>query len=197
MKRPEFLAVFARHRAGAPTITGPGLGSRELFALEGEDPGILYNMDLAYAAPFCLGIALGTNLPRVVALEGDGSLLAGMPVLSTIARYRPRNLTVIALDNESYGTFGHGEMDSATAVGTDLEAVGRACGIERCRTVRTLDEAEEVLPRALREPGPWLVVAKLEHHGDTDPRFGRVPPDVVDAGVAFFRHLRRLRQQEA
>lgn len=189
MNRPDFLQVFARHRAGAPTITGPGLASRELFTLEGNDPSILYNMDMSYAAPFCLGIALAGRLPRVVALEGDGSLLTGLGVLSTIGRYRPANLTLIALDNESYGTFGHGEMDSATAARTSLEGVGRACGIERFSTVRTLAEAEKVLPRALREPGPWLVVAKLENSGDTDPRYGQVPPDVIDAGLAFYRQL--------
>jgi sulfopyruvate decarboxylase subunit beta len=192
VRRPDFLEVFARHRNGAPTILGPGLAGRELFTIEGDNPSVLYNMDMPYAMPLCLGIAMSSNLPKVVALEGDGSLLAGVPGLGTVGRYRPPNLVVIVLDNEAYGSFGQGEMASATAEGIDLEQVARACGIASTATVRTLEESERELARAMREPGPWLVVAKLEAHGDTDPKFAGVPPDVADGGLKFYRALRSL-----
>src|SRR5277367_100667 len=73
MKRPKFLEIFERHRKGAPTITGPGLGTRQLFAIVGDDPSILYNMEMQYAAPLCMGLALARPQQRFVALEGDGS----------------------------------------------------------------------------------------------------------------------------
>lgn len=189
MNRPEFLKLFTEYRNGAPTILGPGLASRELFVIEGEDPGILYNMDMPYAAPFCLGIALSTALPRVVALEGDGSMLGGISTFTTIGRYRPPNLIVVVLDNEAYGTFGVGEMRSATAYGADIEKIARSSGITATRTVRTLSEAREVLHQAFNEPGPWVVVAKLDQQGDTNPKFSRVPPDIVDAGIRFYNYL--------
>ena len=100
MKRPDFLEVFARHRGDIPTITGPGLMTRELFAVTGDDPTILYNMEMPYATPMCLGLAMARPNQRFVALEGDGSLIMALGVLTTIARYRPSNLTVIVLDNE-------------------------------------------------------------------------------------------------
>src|SRR5882724_4124706 len=124
MKRPDFLEVFARHRGDIPTITGPGLMTRELFAVTGDDPTILYNMEMPYATPMCLGLAMARPNQRFVALEGDGSLIMALGVLTTIARYRPSNLTVIVLDNESFSTFGAG-MTSATATGLDLAAVSR------------------------------------------------------------------------
>ena len=162
MKRPDFLELFAQHRRGAPTILGPGLAGRELFTIEGDDPTVLYNMDMPYATPICLGIAMASELPKVVALEGDGSLLAGVPGLGTVGRYQPRNLAVIVLDNEAYGSFGLGEMASATSVGVDLERLGRACGIASTATVRTLREADATLACAMRVNRPSVCSARLK-----------------------------------
>src|SRR5215831_11545676 len=161
MKRPDFIEVFARHRGDIPTITGPGLVSRELFAMTGDDPAVLYNMEMPYATPMCLGLAMARPRQRIVALEGDGSMISALGVLTTVARYRPPNLTIIVLDNESFSTFGAG-MTSATATGLDLAAVSRGCGIATTVSVDTLQAAETTIPKVLREPGPWVLVAKVE-----------------------------------
>jgi len=191
MKRPAFLEVFERHRKGAMTITGPGLGTRQLFAIAGEDSSILYNMEMQYATPLCMGIAVARPHQRVVALEGDGSLISGIGVLTTLARYKPENFTMIVLDNESYATFGEATIKSATADGLDLEAVAKGCGLTKTATVRALDEAEKVLARAMTEPGPWVVIAKLEAEGDTNVDYAVNSPDVIDQAIAFYHTLRK------
>ena len=84
MRRPDFIEVFARHRGGIPTITGPGLVSRELFAFTGDDSTVLYNMEMPYATAMCLGLAMARRGQRIVALEGDGSMI------SALAPIRPR-----------------------------------------------------------------------------------------------------------
>src|SRR4029077_10142057 len=123
------------------TITGPGLMTRELFAVAGDDPTLLYNMEMPYATPMCMGLAMARPAQRFVALEGDGSLISALGILTTVARYRPANLTIIVVDNESYSTFG-ASMISATATGVDLAAVARSCGIEKTIGVDSLDQAE-------------------------------------------------------
>jgi sulfopyruvate decarboxylase subunit beta len=193
MKRPDFIEVFARHRGGIATITGPGLVSRELYAMTGDDPSVLYNMEMPYATPMCLGLAMARPGQRIVALEGDGSLISALGILTTIARYRPPNLTVIVLDNESYSTFGAG-MISATATGVDLAAVSRDCGIEKTLSVDTAEQAEGVMPRVLREPGPWVLIAKVDPQSEPDPRFTRNSPDVTEQSLDFARMLRRSAQ---
>jgi sulfopyruvate decarboxylase subunit beta len=190
MKRPDFIEVFARHRGDVPTITGPGLVSRELFAMTGDDPTILYNMEMPYATPMCLGLAMARPRQRIVALEGDGSLISALGVLTTIARYRPPNLTIIVLDNESFSTFGAG-MISATATGVDLAAVARGCGIETTISVTTLQAAEAAIPKVLHEAGPWVLVAKVDAQSEPDPRFTRGSPDVTEQSLDFARMLRR------
>ncbi len=190
MKRPDFLEVFARHRGDIPTITGPGLMTRELFAITGDDPTILYNMEMPYATPMCLGLAMARPNQRFVALEGDGSLIMALGVLTTIARYRPSNLTVIVLDNESFSTFGAG-MTSATATGLDLAAVSRGCGLDKTISVITLEQTEAAMSKVLHEPGPWIVVTKVDAQSEPDPRFTRNSPDVTEQSLDFSRMLRR------
>jgi sulfopyruvate decarboxylase subunit beta len=190
MRRPDFIEVFVRHRGDIPTITGPGLVSRELFAMTGDDPTVLYNMEMPYATPMCLGLAMARPRQRFVALEGDGSLVSSLGVLTTVARYRPANLTVIVLDNESFSTFGAG-MISATAAGVDLAAVARGCGIETTISVNTVAAAEAAMPKVLREPGPWILVAKVDAQNEPDPRFTRNSPDVTEQSLDFARILRR------
>jgi sulfopyruvate decarboxylase subunit beta len=190
MKRPDFLEVFARQRGDIPTITGPGLMTRELFAVTGDDPTILYNMEMPYATPMCLGLAMARPNQRFVALEGDGSLIMALGILTTIARYRPSNLTVIVLDNESFSTFGAG-MTSATATGLDLAAVSRSCGLDKTISMITLEQTETAMREVLHEPGPWIVVAKVDAQREPDPRFTRNSPDVTEQSLDFSRMLQR------
>ena len=111
-------------------------------------------------------------------------------VLTTIARYRPANLTVIVLDNESFSTFGGG-MTSATATGLDLAAVSRGCGLDKTISVITLEQTEAAMRKVLHEPGPWIVVAKVDAQSEPDPRFTRNSPDVTEQSLDFSRMLRR------
>ena len=103
----------------------------------------IYNMDMPYATPMALGIALGWPEKKVVSIEGDGSLLAGTGVLTSIARYQPRNLIVVVLDNESYLTTGSGRSPTATASGTDIEQLARAAGMTQTSTVMEMAAARE------------------------------------------------------
>jgi len=146
-------------------------------------------MEMPYATPICLGLAMARPKQRIVALEGDGSLISALGVLTTVARYRPPNLTIIVVDNESFSTFGAG-MISATATGVDLAAVARACSIETI-SVTTLQAAKAAIPKVLHEAGPWVLVAKVDAQNEPDPRFTRNSPDVTEQSLDFARMLRR------
>src|SRR5262249_28306878 len=76
-----------------------------------------------------LGLALGledARFEKVVALEGDGSLLMGLSTLATIALTRPAKLILIVLDNAAYSATGN-QPTASSAV--DLCAAARACGM--------------------------------------------------------------------
>jgi TPP-dependent indolepyruvate ferredoxin oxidoreductase alpha subunit len=190
MESPDFLEVVERHRGSAPMVVAAGRRGREMRTIAGDDPLVLYNMDMPYATAVCLGLAQSRPDTKVVALEGDGNVLAGLGGLSTIGRYQPENLIVVIVDNEAYGSFGNGAVATATSAGVDLEAVARGCGIAAACTVRDLDEADLALRRAFTQPGPAVIVAKVANLGDSDARFWINPPDIVENAWSFEQALR-------
>ena len=120
-----------------------------------------------------------------MALEGDGSALAGLGVLSTIGRYAPPNLVVVIFHNGVYASCGDGRSRRRPPR-LDLRR-SPACGIrpQNVVAVATLAEARKALSAALTEPGPWVVVAHIEQP-DRWPA-GRLLPrhDLVETAVAF------------
>ena len=112
-------------------------------------------MELGYPTAMFLGVALCLPTERVFVIEGDGSMLAGLSVLTTIARYRPRNLVVIVVDNHAYVTTGSLPSATANANGTDLVAMAKGAGIEKCissdrsRRVRAMHETLDRRRRSL------------------------------------------------
>jgi thiamine pyrophosphate-dependent acetolactate synthase large subunit-like protein len=79
--------------------------------------------------------------------------------LATIAVVRPPNLVVIVWDNEEYATTGG--QQSATAAGADLARAAEALGIQGAAMVRTSEQFDLAIDRALTKDGPWVVVAKV------------------------------------
>lgn len=187
MNRIEVLRYIVSLRNGAPMIISPGLANYTI-AEKDEEPLTIYNMDMPYATPMALGVALGWPDKKIISIEGDGSLLAGPGVLTTIARYRPKNLIVVAFDNGAYLTTGSGKAPTATAFGTDIEQMGKAAGMSKTGTVDRIDAAKNALEKAFREPGPWLIVAKIDKQ-DRSAQGVRhpLPVYVYEAGLRFHR----------
>ncbi len=135
-----------------------------------------------------LAMALGWPERKVISIEGDGSLLAGPGVLSTVGRYQPKNLVIFVFDNGAYLTTGSGKAPTTTAFGTDIEQLGRAAGLKNTRTVHDLDAAKIAVNAAFKEPGPWLLVAKVDKQDRPAERGPHIlPMYVYEAGLVFHR----------
>jgi thiamine pyrophosphate-dependent acetolactate synthase large subunit-like protein len=186
VNRRDVIEAFARRRGDAPVIVGPGVSGRMLFEAE-HRPATIYNMDMGYTVPMCVGLAMALPGQPVYALEGDGSLLTSLATLATVGRYRPPNLGIIVLDNGVYLTTG--ALPTATGTGCDLAAIGRAAGIPHAVAVTRLDEFERELARGEAE-GPFLLVAKVETQDRPSPGGYRAYPfDIVESAIRFRRDL--------
>jgi thiamine pyrophosphate-dependent acetolactate synthase large subunit-like protein len=183
----ELATAVASTRGDAIVVTGPGAFAGELYATDPESPTI-YNMELAYAIPTAIGLAIAQPNRGVVAIDGDGSALAGLGSIATIARYRPTNVTIVIIDNGIYGT-GDGSVATQTSLGADLCAVAIGLGMPQERVKHVNDPGALHAALVAAGVGPRMIVASVNPSSYPPSNSRRKPGiDVVESAVL----LRRL-----
>jgi sulfopyruvate decarboxylase subunit beta len=155
-------AVYARLQDQI-VVTIMGAVAAELQSI-GHRPNFFYLQHaMGLASSMGLGIALSRPERRVIVLDGDGSVLMNLGGLTTLARYRPKNLVHVIFDNESLLSVGG--FPTATSTGTDLAAIASAAGIPRATTVKTIDAFVRVFDEALSVAEISTIVAKVDAVG--------------------------------
>jgi thiamine pyrophosphate-dependent acetolactate synthase large subunit-like protein len=162
MNRFDLISRMVRklHREEA-VIGGIGYSNFDLWAAERRPQNFYMLGSMGLACPIAFGVALAQPQRRVIALEGDGSMLMQLGSLSTIAAQRPRNLTIVLLDNGAYEITGG--QPAASALGTDLVAVARGAGLTQSNWAADEGDFEEQIARALVEDGPWVIGCRIDN----------------------------------
>src|SRR5690242_10004993 len=147
MLRYDALEAIYRDLQDKIVVTIMGAVAAELYTL-GHRPNFFYlEHAMGLASSMGLGIALSMPQHKVVVIDGDGSLLMNLGTLSTMARYRPGNLVHIVFDNASLLSVGG--FPTATAAGTDLAGVARACAIPEVKEADTPELLKQAVAAAL------------------------------------------------
>src|ERR1700675_3222367 len=144
-------------------VTIMGAVAAELQSI-GHRPNFFYLQHaMGLASSMGLGIALTRPERQVVVFDGDGSILMNLGGLTTLARYRPRNLVHVVFDNESLLSVGG--FPTATSTGSDLAGIAAAAGVPRTATVTTLDAFTRKSDEALAANDLTTIVAKVDAVG--------------------------------
>ena len=162
---------------------GIGNTNFDLWAA-GRRPQNFYMLgSMGLAIPIALGVALAQPKRRVVALEGDGSLLMQLGALTTIAALQTKNLVIVVMDNRAYQITG--SQPTASAFGADFVAIARGAGIQQSDWA--LDEAgfEQLATRALAQDGPSFIAARI----DDKPAVATTDRDPAQLRDRFMRGL--------
>ena len=163
MRRLDALTAIYPKIEDSIVVTIMGAVAAELQSI-GHRPNFFYLQHaMGLASSMGLGIALSRPDRQVIVFDGDGSLLMNLGGLTTLARYRPRNLVHVVFDNESLLSVGG--FPTATSTGSDLAGIAAAAGVPRTATVRTLDEFEQAFSEALAARDLTTIVAKVEAVG--------------------------------
>jgi sulfopyruvate decarboxylase subunit beta len=144
-------------------VTIMGAVAAELQSI-GHRPNFFYLQHaMGLASSMGLGIALSRPGLPVVVFDGDGSVLMNLGGLTTLARYRPRNLIHVVFDNESLLSVGG--FPTATSTGSDLAAIAAAAGVPRTGTVTSAADLVSAFDDADRAGDLATIVAKVDAIG--------------------------------
>jgi thiamine pyrophosphate-dependent acetolactate synthase large subunit-like protein len=136
--RRTFVAQLLQACPQALVVTGLGSPTYDVFA-SGDSERYFYLWGaMGGTTPLALGLALAQSQRPVLVITGDGEQLMGIGSLATAAAQRPKNLSIVVLDNGHFGETGM--QRSHSSLGTDLSLVAKACGIEDSRKLHSIKE---------------------------------------------------------
>src|SRR5580693_10254799 len=127
LERRSVVGSLLANRKDAIVVGGLGASTYDIAAAGDHDRNFYLWGAMGGAVMIGLGIALAQPTLPVVVITGDGDMLMGIGSLATVGLQKPKNLTIVVLDNEAYGETGG--QASHTSAGVDLVGVAKACGI--------------------------------------------------------------------
>jgi len=175
MNRFDILKSLVPVISSELVVCNIGLPSQELYQLDDQPSNFYMLGTMGLASSIGLGVALAQSA-KVIAIDGDGSVLTNLATLATIANNPRDNYILLIIDNGSYGSTG----DQPTYAGgrTSLAAVARACGCENVIEC-SAEETAGAVRDALAADHMTIVVAKCES--------GNVPVEVIEIDPAVIR----------
>ena len=158
MIRSEVIREIAPIIADHLVVCNIGLPSQELHLIDDQPTNFYMLGTMGLSSSIGLGLALAQN-KKVIAIDGDGSVLTNLGTLPTIANNVANNYVLLIIDNGSYGSTG----DQPTYAGkkTSLTEVAKACGCENVVECRAEDTAK-VMKEALDGDQMTIIVCKCE-----------------------------------
>jgi thiamine pyrophosphate-dependent acetolactate synthase large subunit-like protein len=140
LDRRSVVSRLLAERKDAIVVGGLGASTYDIAAAGDHDRNFYLWGAMGGAVMIGLGVALAQPELPVLVITGDGEMLMGMGSLATVGLQKPKNLTIIVLDNEVYGETGG--QASHTAATVDLVGVARSCGIADARAISTMADIE-------------------------------------------------------
>jgi len=175
MIRSEILKDIVPVIADHLVVCNIGLPSQELFALDDRASNFYMLGTMGLSSSIGLGLAIAQE-KKVIAIDGDGSVLTNFGTLPTIANNVRDNFILLIIDNGSYGSTG--DQPTYAGMKTSLSAVASACGCENVVECAA-EETAAALQAALASNQMTIIVAKCES--------GNIPVDVIEMNPIVIR----------
>lgn len=159
MKRFEALKVISDTLKNELVVSTTGMISRELFASKDRDENFYMLGSMGLASPVALGISLNKPKKKIVAIEGDGSMLMNLGIMTMVAAGKPKNLIIVVLDNGCYESTGGQDCISQKI---DLPRLVNGAACIKVAAVNNEKSLKEKLKYFLEKPGPSFLSIKID-----------------------------------
>ena len=173
--------------SGELVVSNIGLPSQELHLLDDQPTNFYMLGTMGLSSSIGLGLALAQK-KKVIAIDGDGSVLTNLGTLPTIANNPAKNFILLIIDNGSYGSTG----DQPTYAGrkTSLAKVAVACGCEN--VVECIAEDTPAAVKTALEGQQMTIIVSKCQSGNI-----KVPVIDMDAPVIRERFMREVARRNA
>ncbi len=138
MKRIDALKEIVKLLEEQLVICNIGIPSKELYHLKDRDENFYMLGSMGLVSSIALGLTVAQPEKKIWCIDGDGSILMNLGSLTTIANVNPPNLTLIVIDNGSYGSTG--DQKTHTSARTRLEKIAEGAGFESIYVINKLEE---------------------------------------------------------
>ncbi len=175
MIRSEVLQNLIPIISDQLVVSNIGLPSQELHMLDDQPSNFYMLGTMGLASSIGLGLALAQSA-KVIAIDGDGSVLTNFGTLPTIANNVAENYILLIIDNGSYGSTG--DQPTYAGMKTSLSRVAEACGCSNVIECSAEDTAK-TMEAALKSNKMTIIVCKCES--------GNIKVPVIDMDAPVIR----------
>jgi sulfopyruvate decarboxylase beta subunit len=180
LSRYDAIRVITEYLTEEAVIANIGVPSKELYAANDRDLNFYMLGSLGQATPIGFGVSLKSKRETMV-LDGDGSLQMSN-ILPIVAEQQPENLTVVCLDNGTWGSTGDQPAPSA-----NMELMALSAGIENTTRVTTEAELRSVLEHLYDEAGQRFLHVTVK---PGNANVGNIPLSAAQIKRRFMQAMR-------
>lgn len=160
LHRRTVVAELLKDRGTLLCVAGLGAPAWDITAAGDHDLNFPMWGAMGGAAMIGLGLALAQPKRKVLVVTGDGEMLMGLGSLATIAILKPKNLSVVVLDNEHYGETGM--QQTHTGHGVDLAGMAKSAGFVQTMKVTDPAGVTRLRRKVYNGDGPFLAQVKID-----------------------------------
>jgi thiamine pyrophosphate-dependent acetolactate synthase large subunit-like protein len=184
LDRRDAVKALLVDRGDLLVVTGLGSSSYDVFDAGDHDANFYLWGAMGGAAMVGLGLALAQPKRPVAIITGDGEQLMGLGSLATIAAKKPKNLSIVVLDNAHFGETGM--QRSHSGLGARLELIASGAGFPSVTEINDLGALNAFRPKLHDLKGPHFARVAIS----TDHVDRALPPrDGVFLKNRFRQHL--------
>lgn len=145
-------------------VSTTGKTSREIFELrkakkQQHDRDFLTVGSMGHCSSIALGIALSNNKRKVFCIDGDGSMIMHMGVLTTLAQMKPKNFFHILLNNKVHESVG-GQETSIKYI--DLKPLIKSNSYENFLSIDDKDMLASSFKKFVDSAGPSFIEISID-----------------------------------